>query len=375
MKIFLENFNKMINYGFLGIYKRLVQSEENIETQFIPALTKACGISAFLNFKYELQREGKRILPETEYQMFKMFEIPLAETIDALPEEYKAVIKEKTIYYGLEALFEGTENGKGVLTEEGYLMLGNSALYASKDAEDQMGEYNGQLIFEELCKGDYIKNRMFLEEARNVYIPENAISQSDEQTRFIKAFPELFKMCYQKNTRTSLYRCKRCGMILRENKKGIFSCVSKKCNEHLEQKTEIEMHGSGWIMNDIVARNIYYPGQLEQTIKKVLDEGINKGTVKDYALWPGKYEGRYDTWDFKVEMTDGKVFLIDAKDIEYPHWIITDNREYLEGAEFIYVVPNDKTKSYVEQINDHISCIGKVQCVRVRELKKMIGVK
>lgn len=375
MKDFIERFKKMVDYGFLGIYRRQKLSEESIETKFVPAITKACGIGVFLNLKYELYKDGKRILPETEFEMFKMLQSPLSNVIDALPEKYKNAVVENTSYYGIEALFEESQKGKVVLTEDGYLMLGDSKIHASKDEADQMGEYDGQLIYEELCRGDYVKNRHFLECAENVYIPENALAQSEEQTRFMKANPELFKMCYQKNNRLSLYRCKKCGMILRENKVGVFSCVSKKCNAQLDKKEEIEMHGPGWIMSDIVARNIYYPGQLEQKIKQILDQGIKNGSVKEYILWPGKYEGRYDTWDFKAYMNDGQVFLIDAKDVEHPHWIITDSREYLDGAKFLYVVPDDKSKIYVEQIKNHATCIGKVNCLRIKEFKKIMGVK
>lgn len=375
MKDFIEHFSKMIDYGFLEIYRRIKLSEEYVETRFVPALTKACAIGAFLNLKYELNKDGKGILPETEFQLFKMFELPLAEIINLLPEQYISAIAEKADYYGIPALIESIGNGKVIITEDGYLMLEESKLYASKDETNQIGEYNGQLIYEELCKGNYVKNRQFLEDKRNVYISQNAITQSEEQSKFIKAYPELFKMCYDKNTRVVLYRCKRCGMVLRENRIGVFSCVSKKCNAQLEEKIEIEMHDLGWVMNDIAARNIYYPGQLEQKIKQILEAGIAEGTVERYALWPGEYEGRYDTWDFMVNMRNGRILLIDAKDVEHPHWIITDSREYLEGADFIYVVPDDKTKVYVNQINDHVSCRGKIQCLRVRELKELIGVR
>lgn len=375
MKEFIEHFSKMIDYGFLGVYKRQKLSEENVETRFVPALTKACAIGVFLNLKYELFKDGKGILPETEFQLFKMFELPLAEIINLLPQRYICVIVENSNYYGIPALIESTGNGKVIITEDGYLMLGESKLCASKDEINQIGEYNGQLIYEELCKGDYVKNRQFLEDKRNVYISQNAIAQSEEQSKFIKAYPELFRMCFDKNTRVELYRCKRCGMVLRENRIGVFSCVSKKCNAQLEEKIKIEMHDPGWVMNDIAARNIYYPGQLEQKIKQILEAGKAEGTVEKYTLWPGKYEGRYDTWDFMVNMSNGRILVIDAKDVEHPHWIITDSREYLEGADFIYVVPDDKTKIYVNQINDHVSCRGKIQCLRVKELKKLIGVK
>lgn len=82
-----------------------------------------------------------------------------------------------------------------------------------------------------------------------------------------------------------------------------------------------------------------------------------------------------ESWDFKVKMNNGRTLLIDAKDVENNHWIINDKREYLEGAEFIYVVPNDKSKVYLNQINNHINCKGKVQCLRLKELKNLIGVK
>lgn len=375
MKEFVESFRKMMDYGFLGVYKRQKMSEENVKTRFVAALTKACGIGAFLNLKYELIKDGAPILPQTENQLFKMFELPLAEIINDLPEKYRCTVIESTNYYDVEALLESTGKGKVIITEEGYIMLTENKLHASKDEMDQISEYNGQVIYEELCKGDYVKNRHFLERAENVYIPENAISQSDEQAKLIKAYPELFRMCYVRNTRANLYRCKRCGMVLRENKIGVFSCVSQKCNAQLDKKIEIEMHGPGWVMNDIAARNIYYPGQLEQAIKKIIEAGKEIGTVEQYELWPGKHEGIYDTWDFKVQMNNGRILLVDAKDVENPHWIINDRREFLDGAEFIYVVPDDKSKIYLNQINDHKSFVGKAQCIRVKELKKLIGVK
>ena len=375
MKEFVENFSKMMDYGFLGVYRRQKMSEENVQTRFVAALAKACAIGAFLNLKYELYKDGEPILPQTEYQIFRMFELPLKEIIDDLPEKYRRAVKERTNYFHVEALLERIGNGKVIITEEGYIMLAESKLHASKDEIDQISEYNGQLIYEELCKGDYVKNRHFLECGENVYIPGNLFSQSEEQTKLRRAYPELFNMCYVKNTRTSLYRCKRCGMVLRENKIGVFSCVSQKCNAQINKKKEIEMHGPGWVMNDIVARNIYYPGQLEQRIKKILETGKEIGTVEQYELWPGKYEGIYDTWDFKVQKNNGRILLIDAKDVENPHWIINDKREFLEGAEFIYVVPDDKSKIYMNQINDHASCVGKVQCLRIKELKKLIEVK
>ena len=74
-------------------------------------------------------------------------------------------------------------------------------------------------------------------------------------------------------------------------------------------------------------------------------------------------------------MKDGQVILMDAKDVEHPHWIITDSREYVKGADFWYIVPNDKSKTYVDQIKNHSACAGKIDCLRVKELKRFMGVK
>ncbi len=375
MQEFSAEFSKMVNYGFLGIYRRLSIPEEDLQTRFVPALTKACGIGAYLNFKYNLKEAERRILPETEREMFKMFEMPLEEIINKLPQELINQIQEETDLYGIGALFESIDDGKGVLTEDGYEMRSNRAIYKSINCLEQMGEYDGQQIFEELCKGEYREKRVFLENPDNVYIPDNSIYQSDTQQKFIKSFPDLFERCYQPNRRLSIYRCKRCGMILREPRLGVFLCVSKKCNQFLDEKVEVEMHGAGRIMNDVTARNIFYPGQLERSIKEVLDVAIKKGTVDRYELWPGKYEGIYDTWDFKVYLKDGRIWLLDAKDVENPHWIIIDKREFLKNADFIYIVPNDKPKVYLEQINNNTRCLNEARCIRVKDLKKILEVK
>lgn len=41
MEDFIEKFTRMIDYGFLGIYKRQKMHEESVKTRFVPAITKA----------------------------------------------------------------------------------------------------------------------------------------------------------------------------------------------------------------------------------------------------------------------------------------------------------------------------------------------
>lgn len=374
---FLQLFQKMIDYGLLGIYKRQKMTEKASDSSFVPALARAGAMGAFLNLKFDLEVDGEGILPETEYEIFHMFEFPLRRMIDQLPEPFRTLVMENTEYYEAEALMEDTGRGKVILTEDGYLMLSDRRFFKAKDRIDQLREYNGQRIFEELCRdGDhdtYVENRHFLEQAENVYIPETAGHQNEEQRRFMKKYGDLFALCYEKNDRITLFRCKRCGMILREYQNGVFSCLSKKCNAMLEQKQEIEMHGPGWVLNDIAARNIYYPGRLEQKTQELLDEAVTSKTVESYELWPGKWEGQVDTWDFKVQLSGGRILVVDAKDVESPHWLIEDPREYLENAEFIYVVPNDRSKEYLDQVNHHKKVLGKASCLRIKEFAKLIG--
>ena len=132
MNEFVEKFSKMIDYGFLGIYRRQKLSDEAVETRFVPALTKACGIGAFLNLKYNLTKDGNRILPETEFELFKMFQYPLSELIDILPDKYRCAVIEMTNYYGVETLFEESEKGKGIITEDGVFLNNGKGFDFSK---------------------------------------------------------------------------------------------------------------------------------------------------------------------------------------------------------------------------------------------------
>lgn len=371
MQEFSEQFLRMVDYGFLGLYRRLSASEGLPGETFIPALARACAIGAFLNLQYGLRTGGGGGLPETEFEMFRMFMEPMDHTIERLPEELAEQVRSETYYQGIGPLCEEIEPGKVILTEDGYEMLSNQVIHNAVKSTDPLGEYMAQKIFEELCRGDYVKKRSFLEDPENVYIPDNRIHQTEAQTSFKKQYPELFRLCYQENLRTPLYRCKRCGMILHESKPGIFSCISKKCNPYIEKRTEQKLDVKGYILNDAAARSIYYPGRLEREIEKVLEWAKEQNIVVQYEKWPGRYEGEYDTWDFKVQLANGKLWLLDGKDVENPHWIIMDQRELLEGAEFIYVVPDDRDRHYLDQINNHKK-MADAMCVRVRRLKKML---
>lgn len=367
---FIEDFCVWLDYSMLGIYRRQALMTANETSLYVPALLKACAMGAFMNRKYDLRVSGRWAMPEAEYQLYRTLANPLAELVDSMPPVYRDALIDRTCLYDMDPLVEMDGKGGVVWEQDGYLLMENPSLYHAKDVKDQMREYNGQVIFEELCRGDYRANRHFLEQPENTYIPGNAIDQSVEQRQFIQKNEKLFSLCYENNLRPKLYRCKCCGMVLREKQQDIFSCVSKKCNSRLDEKQLIETKGTGYVLRDVVARNIYYPGILEQQIKKILDHAVTIGTVQDYTIWPGIDEYHYDTWDFDVRMKDGRRYVIDAKDVENPHWLIWDERTYVADAKFLYVVPNDKKKSYITQINQHDECIGKVQCIRLKELKQ-----
>ena len=192
-----------------------------------------------------------------------------------------------------------------------------------------------------------------------------------EQMDFIDAFPELFSLCYQKSLRSVIYRCDKCGAILRERQPGVFSCVSKKCKNDPDKKKPVETNFSGWILNDVATRYIYIPGRLEMAIKDILEQGTANGRILSFVLWPGKTGACPDTWDFKVEFSNGDTWVIDAKDIENPRWIIEDKREYLpQPGKFVYVVPNDRSKSYLETINQNSN--GKYRCMSLNQLRDIV---
>lgn len=372
---FVKEFENAVYLGVMGIYKRL-KCEEYIamerDSKFIRTLTKATSIFAFMNYKYNLyDSDIKEILPTDESKVFRMFQNPLEDIIDRLPETYKNILKSKSNLLGLEPLIELNDTYSCILTEEGFEFLNSRIIKNAKDDYNQETEYKGQRIFLELIKGtqeDYNECRNFLMNQDNVILSDNKFYQTPKQKEFIKAYSEIINLCYDSQERKILYRCPECGMILREYKKGIFSCISKRCGKNnFINKKEAELpEGTFRVLNEIAAHNIYYPGQLEIQIKKIID----KYEIK-YEIWPDK-----DTWDFKITFENGEVWFIDAKDIEAPHWIIEDIKTKKNIKEkIIYIVPNDKHKTYLRTINEQIPKGCDISCIKLKEFEEIISSK
>ena len=229
---FAEYLERVVECAFMGLYHRLDQGENDPDLKtFSTLIAKACSLSSFLNFTYGLEFNQKRLLPETEWEMLTMLESPLNDTIDKLPESLKQEVYNKTHLVRLDALFEviNKEGTKIDITDDGYELLGYAHIAAALNSTNPISESLSQKIFQALVRsGNYEKCRFFLENKANAYIKDNRIEMESEQMEFIDAFPDLFSLCYQKSLRSTIYRCDKCGSILRERQPGVFSCVSKK---------------------------------------------------------------------------------------------------------------------------------------------------
>jgi hypothetical protein len=160
--------------------------------------------------------------------------------------------------------------------------------------------------------------------------------------------------------------------VLSENEENDLHCVSEYCTQHSKafiNAKSIKVDGTIMILNEVVAHNIYYPGQLEMDIKTILNE--NK---IEYYLWPNM-----DEWDFKVIFEDGSEWLIDAKVVENPYWIKADIENKImkdySAEKIIYVVPNRRSKSYLEGVRKRIGSIHHIYCMKLNELEVALKVK
>ena len=374
---FYNDFEDFINFGFIGVYKRINRGGEKNQ---IEDLIYPCALGAALNHKYGLfDKNGQCILPQNEYEIFEMFQEPLELIVEPLRESlgdaYVEDIKEN-----MECSYPFIEeigNGIYAITEDGNEILSYSKLISqSKDAKDFIDEYRGARIFDEMCKSaNYVEVREFLENPNNVIIPTKIVNALyEEQKEFKNQYKNVFDLCYEKIDKTELYICANCGLVLKQDINGEFHCISSRCNEELAKRELKKFNEPVFVLNSIAARNIFYPGRLERAIKKVLDEAKNLGIVKEYEMWPGYKDGCYDTWDFLVYLNDSLSFgadklVIDAKDVKNPKWIVEDFRRQKEGAKFIYVVPDsgDK-KDYVKFVNK--GCGNEATCYKLKDFKK-----
>jgi len=373
---FIEEFLLAFDLTILGLYKKK-QRNNNEAYVYCGVLKKALDKFSYLNEKYQLWDDNNEyILPFHENMLITTFEKPLSYMIDKLPEKYYRMMKDSRLY-SLDALISTGNKYTYYLLPEAFEILERREFFKSKDKYNSEFEYIGQKLYLEMVnKGqiNYEMIRSYLIKSQNVYLLTDRFSQTEEQERFINDFPDIFNMCYDKlpeGTR-EIKICSICGLVIRENQEKGMHCVSKYCTQHskgLINARSIKIDGTVMVLNDVVAHNIYYPGQLEIDIKNILTDKKLK-----YNLWPDM-----DEWDFKVTFEDGSEWLIDAKVVENPYWIESDiekkAKKRYSAEKIIYVVPNRRSKKYLECIRKNIYNKDQIYCMKLNEFENELKIK
>lgn len=153
-------------------------------------------------------------------------------------------------------------------------------------------------------------------------------------------------------------------------------------NKNFLEKDIFPTVGTGRVLNDIIAHNIYFPGQLERSIGEIIERYHERGLIKAYEWCP-----EMDKYDFRIEFFNDVVWLVDAKIVANARNVVNDmlkqDLEFVsKQMQIIYVVPSYKKKDYISFINRQVSntnmvCIpkesidlslyGDLRIVRIRD--------
>lgn len=360
---FAELLIRAIELVFLGVIRRIDSFHEG-QTEIMPStLLLGKSYMAQLNVKYHLGA----LLPTNDYAVFQMFERPLIELRDKLPDELRKLIGDDSMFWHTDALIEGDLSGDYFLTPDGeYLFSDLSAIREAYQAKDTLLEYHSQQIYSELLKSDYIDKRLFLINPENAYFSEYRFNRSDAQNEFIAQHPGVIENCYKKVESNQFYRCKNCGCLIIPEVNAC-TCTNPGCRGKSLLVEKTNLSGKYYVLNQVAQRFVYNPGCLE---KQIFDLVMNSPNVVSYKLWPGEDSDRVDDWDMEFTLNDGSTYLIDAKDVSNPNFLIRDRRKIVSGKQFLYVVPNGRSKKYVETVNQAIG--PDARCMRLKELKEIL---
>lgn len=376
MKNFVDDFTRAFDITLLGLY----QKKKSLENQEIYSgiLKKGLDIFCYLNYKYNLIRaDDSYILPTHETELIRTFEKPMCELIETLPNTYRQQLYNSKLAQ-IDALVAIGSKHTYYLLQEAYELLERREFFKSKDNKSPEFEYLGQKLYESMVsknQNDYEHIRWFLQQKKNVYLSTNIIYQNDEQEHFIKEFKEIVDAAYEllpRGTKT-IKLCPVCGMVLRENEARELHCVSEYCRKqskgflNVKEINIADTEGPIMVLNDIVAHNIYYPGQLEIRIADILERNEIK-----YIKYPNM-----DEWDFEVSFTNADKWFIDAKVVENPYWIKVDIEEkektgIVATDNILYVVPNARTNTYLNSIRRNILNKERIQCVTLKEFEELL---
>lgn len=374
MRNLIDLFNDAMDLACLGIVekKELLEREGSFYSKL---LKKSLDKFVLINFMYKSSKENnKDIFPQDETELFKMLSNDIYKVIDNMPEEIKEDLKGTDWYYE-DALIHIGRNNSFYCTENLWDMINNTRKFRnvknSKNKElELISYYFIERLFEK-TQEEYCEIRNFLEQKNHCYITSTVYRKDDYIKEFKRKYEDIFEAAYEKiNYKVGKIKiCKHCGLVLRELEDGTLYCVSDRCAKKTKgfaKYDEVQINDEILVLRENVARYIYYPGLLEQKIKKEL----NKKGIKP-VMWPKK-----DTWDFEFEFNANK-WAIDAKDVKNPMYIIKDieNKEKIndEYNKVIYIVPSDKRKEYLRVINNSIKNKQKFECITLAEFRRLFS--
>lgn len=376
MEKFGEIFSNAMELICLGLYEKVQDKSEQGKYKYSALLKKALDKFSLLNITYSLfDSEGELLLPTDEAVLINTFNFPTKDLIDKLPKEYINELKDTEWY-----------------SEENYIVVGNDNCYYCMP--DLLDKLNNERIFGKASKShykelelesqkfiellfernqeEYCEIRIFLEQKSHAFLTQTMFVERENIRKFKDKYPEIFKSAYEKLSYNKgiLKICPYCGLILKEMNDGTLYCVSERCSKKskgFSKYKEEKINGDEvWVLGLNVSRYIYYPGILEQNIKKVLE----KKKISS-ILWPDK-----DTWDFQFDF-NGERWVVDAKDVKSPvpikNDILIKQKESIPYDKVIYVVPSDKKKNYLEAIRGAIEDRAKIQCITFADFKKIIN--
>lgn len=340
----IQKYIEAVDCGVYGFYCR--QFPVRDISAAADMLRHSCGLFSYLNVTYHTN-----IFPSYELEICKYLSRPFAALIEELPKELK---RTEEIYQLAQYYEDSFMDDKGTILAEGYSYLEDISYGKIGRAKNAMLEYNSQKLFREMCSGsqeDYTFLRDFLSDKENSCFSQERIDWTEEQEKFCLQYPVIRDLAFCKCTLNdgNLFRCPVCGAPIHPFKgicHGSKRCEEKQNGETLKQ--DPTPFPKVYMLSPEVIHDIYTPGQLENQIGKILKQ--HSSLIIKNIRWPNM-----DTWDFKVELTNKKHFVIDAKMVKDPIRILKDAQGHQEKLDFrgtaLYVFPNWTKKSFFDTIH------------------------
>ena len=368
-------FVHSLECGVLGAHAKEFPGEYTDSVVSMQFLRRAVNGFSYLNVMLKT-----KLFPENTYQLLIFLSKPM-ECLEAMEQSQFRTELMSQGYHKLEALSELDGQSTYHVTGEGMELLKGLRFHKIRAASDPVTEYSGQKLYlamvaPELNQNDYCRIRTFLSTPDNAFFPRDVVMQTPEQALFCKDYPQILVAGYTQQIvgDTHIPCCPICGAVLSSTYSGSYRCPSSEyCNQKLNGRQPVMKplkFPNLWVLNAAAVHNIYYPGQLEQKIRKVLDDVKSEYSTLSYEPWPEK-----DRWDFEVKLPGGTIWNLDAKDVKNPIWILRDaelQTEHWSGADrLIYVVPTQQKKGYLRAVNDNLKD-KRICCLTLQQFEQSL---